>query len=406
MNLFELNQQIESKTQELKGILAAAPMKKMADGKEYPDLNADQLNEINNRNQELNELGKSRDALAEAAAKTRGERVGNRLDIGGGESSAKSYQEQLREGVGALAKGYREHRSMGAKEIEFADFAEVKTTVTQSAGFAPFVNRSGIVIDTVQVQPLLMDFLPVIPVSQTSYKFMAETTFTNNAGTKSEGSAYDEAALAWTERTVPMHRVGVHIPVTQEQLEDEAGVQALIERRLGFMVRAKAGNQVVNGDGTDPNWEGILNLSGVQTQAKGADPIYDAIMNAIVKVDSDAATTNGGAMANLVAMNIADYAELVLARTADGVYIYGNPVDAPAQRIWGRQIITDQNLAAGTALVLDTNYFSVAMRRNVTLSMTDSHGTDFIGNVLRFKADLRGNVVSFRDAAACKVTGL
>jgi hypothetical protein len=157
MNLFELNQQIESKTQELKGILAAAPMKKMADGKEYPDLNADQLNEINNRNQELNELGKSRDALAEAAAKTRGERVGNRLDIGGGESSAKSYQEQLREGVGALAKGYREHRSMGAKEIEFADFAEVKTTVTQSAGFAPFVNRSGIVIDTVQVQPLLMD---------------------------------------------------------------------------------------------------------------------------------------------------------------------------------------------------------------------------------------------------------
>ena len=79
---------------------------------------------------------------------------------------------------------------------------------------------------------------------------------------------------------------------------------------------------------------------------------------------------------------------------------------APAQRIWGRQIITDQNLAAGTALVLDTNYFSVAMRRNVTLSMTDSHGTDFIGNILRFKADLRGNVVSFRDAAACKVTGL
>lgn len=129
-------------------------------------------------------------------------------------------------------------------------------------------------------------------------------------------------------------------------------------------------------------------------------------MNAIVKVDTDAATTNGGAAANLVVMNLADYAELVLARTADGVYIYGNPADAPVQRLWGRQVITDQNLAAGTAIVLDTNFFSVAMRRNVTLSMTDSHGTDFIGNVLRFKADMRGNLISFRDAAACKVTGL
>jgi HK97 family phage major capsid protein len=407
MNLYELNQQMEAKTSELRGILDNAPKKQMPDGTSVPDLTADQVGEIQQRNSELNELGAKRDALAEAEGKIRAERkVGNRLDVASGPAQSKNIGEQFEEAAKSLIQAYNTNRTMGAKEINFSDGAEIKTTVTTAAGFAPFVNRSGVVMDTVQVQPALMDFLPVIPVSQTAYKWMKETTFTNNAGTKSEGSAYDEAALAWTEQTVAMERVGVHIPVTQEQLEDEAGVMELIQRRLAFMVRSKAGNQVINGDGTSPNWEGILNLAGIQTEAKGANPVFDAVMNAIVKVDTDAATTNGGAAANLVVMNLADYADLVLARTADGVYIYGNPADAPVQRLWGRQVITDQNLAAGTAIVLDTNFFSVAMRRNVTLSMTDSHGTDFIGNVLRFKADMRGNLISFRDAAACQVTGL
>jgi HK97 family phage major capsid protein len=407
MNLYELNQQIEAKTSELRGILDNAPKKQLPDGKSAPDLTADQVGEIQQRNAELNDLGAKRDALAEAEGKIRAERkVGNRLDVASGPAQSKNIGEQFEEAAKSLIQAYNTNRTMGAKEINFSDGAEIKTTVTTAAGFAPFVNRSGVVMDTVQIQPALMDFLPVIPVSQTAYKWMKETTFTNNAGTKSEGSAYDEAALAWTEQTVAMERVGVHIPVTQEQLEDEAGVMELIQRRLAFMVRSKAGNQVINGDGTSPNWEGILNLAGIQTEAKGANPVFDAVMNAIVKVDTDAATTNGGAAANLVVMNLADYADLVLARTADGVYIYGNPADAPVQRLWGRQVITDQNLAAGTAIVLDTNFFSVAMRRNVTLSMTDSHGTDFIGNVLRFKADMRGNLISFRDAAACQVTGL
>lgn len=400
---------LETGRAQLKEILDAGEVKKTADGEETRNYTPAQLKEIQDRNAELNAWGEQLDTLRKGRANAEAkddyrEPIANRPggDMG---VSAKSGDELLVDAAKDLAKGLREGRGFTSKTVDF-DPRELKTTVTTAAGFAPFVNRSGNVIDTVQVRPTLFDYLPIIPTTQNGYKFMQESTFTNNAGPKAEAAAYDEAALAWTEVTVVPERVGVHIPVTEEQLDDETGVEALIQRRLIEMVRIKGDAQALNGNGTSPQWEGILNLSGIQTQAKGGDPTFDAIFKAMVKVNTDAATTNGGANANLVVLNMSDYQDVVLSRTADGVYIYGDPQNAPAQRLWGVNVLLNSNLAAGTAVVMDTFYIQLLIRRGIEISMTNSHGTDFIGNVLRFKADMRGNVVAQREAAACKVTGL
>jgi HK97 family phage major capsid protein len=236
---------------------------------------------------------------------------------------------------------------------------------------------------------------------------MKETTFTNNAGVKGEGVAYDEAALAVAQTTVTMNRLGVYIPVTDDQLEDEPAANAYIDRRLRDMVRIKMEAQILNGNGTEPQWEGILGLSGIQTlDSTSYDSKFDALHLAIMNVMRSDATTYGGGMANLIAMAPADWQDFATTRTADGVYIYGSVVDAVTRRAWGLPVIVNFTITAGTALVLDTRYFPIGIRRDMKLERTNSHGELFIAGTQVIRADIKGNVIPIRDAAAVKVINI
>jgi HK97 family phage major capsid protein len=243
--------------------------------------------------------------------------------------------------------------------------------------------------------------LRIEPTDKDQVKFMKQTTRTNAAAAKGEGVALDEAAIAYTEATVDIRKIGVYLPVTEEQLEDELEIRNIIDSDLRLMVRQKFDELVTVGDGIAPNILGAYNAANILSQAKGSDPVFDAIMKAMTKVK-----VSGRAMPNLVLLHANDYQELALARTSDGVYIYGNPTDAPMQRVWGVQIATSEALSEGNGLVMDTNYLRLKMRKDVTIAATDSHGTLFINNVTVLRAHLRAGLQILRDEALCRVTGI
>lgn len=301
----------------------------------------------------------------------------------------------------------RSSRGMAETEldVDVAQALELKAVFATTAGFAPLVERSGVVVPAVQRPPQLVDYLPVVPTTQNAYKFMRETTFTNAANAKAEAAKLDESSLAYAEATCEIRRIGTIIPVTEEQMEDEQGMQALLQDRLTFMLRQSVDAQVTSGNGTAPNLRGILNLPGLQTQAKGSDPTIDAIAKAMNKVRLSGAT-NGGASPNLVVFHPNDYLKLILARSTDGRYIMGHPSDEMTRRLMGVGIAQSEALTEGTALVLDTRFFPLVVRKGVTFSVSESHEDYFAKNTLVVRAHVRVGLASYRDAAACTVTGL
>lgn len=415
LNHVELGQQLEAKRAEYKKMFDAYPVKKLANGQEAKDIPANDLEGLRTLMTEINDLGAKFDDAKKLSAfyeenegfveRKTGEKPTNRpefkADAEGGEQ--KDFFSRLftqAKSQGGLKKGLD-------MQFKWDPRLEMKTTMTTSAGYTPFSDRSNVRIDTVQILPTLFDYLPVIPISQQSYKFMKETTFTNNAGVKGEGVAFDEAALALTETTVSMNRTGVYIPVTEDQLEDEPAAQAYIEDRLRRMVRIKAEYQALLGNGTEPQWEGITALSGIQTvDASGFGSKFDAVFRAILNIGRFDATSYGGAQANLVVLNPSDWEELVTMRTTDGVYILGSPGNAPLSRVWGLPVAQNFTLTAGTGLVLDTTYFPIGVRRDMRVAISDSHGELFIAGTLVVRVDMKGNVIAYRDAAACKITNL
>lgn len=312
------------------------------------------------------------------------------------------------DGASALSVGEQFIKSRAFKDLNGSKVGplatldiEMKTLMTTSAGWTPEVTRTGRVVEFATRPLQVAQLIPQTTTGQNAIQYMEETTFTNNAAEVAEAGTYPEAALVLTEQSSLVRKIAVFLPVTDEQLEDESQVRGYIDNRLAFMVRQRLDAQILTGNGTAPNLRGLVNVVGIQTQAKGADPVPDAIYKAIIKVQ-----VTGQADANLVVMHPNDWQTVRLLRTADGIYIWGNPSDAGPERIWGLNVARAQAMTVGTGLVADTQFIELAFRRGVDVQVSNSHGTFFVEGKQAIRADVRVALVPYRPAAICTVTGL
>ncbi len=111
-------------------------------------------------------------------------------------------------------------------------------------------------------------------------------------------------------------------------------------------------------------------------------------------------------MQNAAVFHPNDWQDMRLLSTADRVYIWGSPSDLGPERIWGLRAAMAQALTEGTALVGDTNYLELAVRRGIDVQVSNSHSTYFVEGKQAIRADMRVALVVYRPAAFATVTGI
>ncbi len=299
---------------------------------------------------------------------------------------------EKRANVGAVLPG-RPEQMIGMRPLN-ANFAT-------TAGWAPESLRTGRVVLDEQRAIEVTDAIPSFPTGMAAVVYMEETTFTNAAAERAEAAAYAEATLALTQRSVTVRSVGTSLPVTDEQLADVDGVQAYLDQRLGFMVRQRVDSQILVGDGVAPNLTGTLNVAGINTQAKGADSVPDAIYKGIVLVQ-----TTGRAEPNVAIIHPSDWQDVRLLKTADGVYIWGSPSDAGPDRIWGLPVIRTTAVTQNTGIVGDYARFSGLHIRSGLEVLTGFVNDDFTNGLLHIRAGIRVAMVHYRPSAFTQITGI
>lgn len=364
----------------------------------------DVLGIVSALNAEMEELGTTVSQLTQVQKAAEAHKAGfaAHVETGDGASVAGQARQASKASFGELFTKSAAFAKAGHSQLTELD-TDLKTLFETGTGWAPETTRTGRVVDFATRPIQVVDIIPSTTTSQNAVVYMEETTFTNNAVEKAEGAAFGEAALALTEKSSSVRKIPVFIPVTDEQLEDEPQVQGYLNNRLPFMIRQRLDSQLLVGDGTAPNLRGILNVVGIQTQAKGADPVPDAVYKAIVKTR----TGTGQAMPNAAIFNPLDWQDVRLLRTADGLYIWGNPSDAGPMRIWGLQVVEAQALTENTGLVGDfANFSELAVRRGIDVQVSNSHGTFFAEGKQAVRADMRAAFVVYRPAAFCTVTGI
>jgi HK97 family phage major capsid protein len=382
----------------------------------YPNLDmpAEVAADIKARNDELSRLGEEYETLKLiASAKEANDAELRRLNdpapgpgmIHPGDRNTPAARANDRTSIGQLFTGsqaYKGYRGGGNGPIAAVKIPEIKTLFQTTAGWAPETTRTGLVVPFATRPIAVVDLIPQGETTQNAVVYMEETTYTNAAAETAEAGAYPEAALALTERSEPVRKISVFLPVTDEQLADEPQARAYVDNRLGYMLRQRLDSQILVGNGTPPNLQGILNRSGLQTQAKGGDPTPDAVYKAMTLI-----MANAFADPDATIWHPLDWQDVRLLRTTDGIYIWGSPSEPGPDRIWGLPVTRTTAIPQNTALVGAFQEFSaLAVRQDVEFQISNSHEDYFTRGKQAIRADIRVALQVYRPAAFASVTGV
>jgi HK97 family phage major capsid protein len=387
--------------------------KTKVDGEDRYNLTPEQAEDVKNRNTELTDLGRQLDeakALDDIYQRNMqavrdANRAATNLPINQGKGAQQTQREV--KSLGQLFVESEEYKNRQRKrDINFQvpdyDFLQAKTLMETAAGFAPEVVRIPKIVEYAHRRPMIADLVPNTPTEQSAIMYMEETTFTNNAATRAEGGTAGEAALAFTERTASVVEVATWLPITEIQLEDAPMMTSVVNNRLLVMLDLSEEVELVSGDGTATHIDGFLHKTGVQSQAKGADPVPDAIYKGMTLVRH-----TGFAEPSAVVLHPNDWQDVRLLRTTDGIYIWGSPAEAGPERIWGLPAVITTAETENTALLGDFQlYAEIFRRRGANVKVSDSHSDYFIKGKLAVRADKRLTMAIYRAAAFCKVTGI
>jgi HK97 family phage major capsid protein len=316
------------------------------------------------------------------------------------------------------SKSYKSFQENGQKnitsELKWNPQVELKTTVTEST-WPPAVVRSSRIEESAQLDPYVIPALiDTITTDQYQYKYLEETTYTNNSAPTAEGSALGENALAFTERTEEIRKIGAFIPMTEELLADVSASQGYIDSRLRFMVRQTISDQIIGGSGSGVNLTGILNKTGINSfnysSFSGNLKRIGQIFEAITEIQKDAFMNP-----DAIIMHPSDWYQVVTevnAVTTSGAL---NPLfvgaggfnDAVRPSLWGVPVVVSTETSAGDALVGvfgGGQAIHIVARQGMEVAMSDSHDENFVKDIVVMKATVRMGLPIYRATAFAKIT--
>lgn len=285
------------------------------------------------------------------------------------------------------------------------------TFTTTSGGLDSTVNyvNTGGMIMVEQQRLTIRDLLAVGQTTMNSIPYIAETSFTNGADMVAEEGEKPEATLATEDRTAPVKKIAVLIKVTDEMFADFPMMRDYVDSRLRFMVLAKEEQQLLNGTGVGSQITGILQTSGIQTQAKGGDTNADAIHKAITKIRA-----TGFYEPDAIVIHPTDWQLLRLAKDTANQYYGGGPFTGPygnggiaGETYWGLKVVVTTAIAAGTALVGAFKLGAqIWQREGVKVETFTQNEDDVNFNRVTVRVEERLGLTVYRPLAFCTVTSI
>jgi len=270
-------------------------------------------------------------------------------------------------------------------------------------------------IVTAYRRPLVVaDLLSSGTLTGNAITYLIEGALEGDFSTVAEGGAKPQIHFADpTTVTETLKKLAAFIKFTDEMLDDFAFIVANINNRGLYQLGLTEENQILNGNGSGQNLTGLLNRSGIQTEAaasvtEAGDDNADAIFRAMTKIQ-----TATGFAADGVVIHPLDYQNLRLRRDGNEQYYgggyfqgeYGNGGLSMQPPIWGQKTVVTSAIAQGTVAVGAFKQAATLYRKGgVRVESTNSHASDFTSNLVTTRIEERVALEVRFPAAIVKVT--
>lgn len=243
----------------------------------------------------------------------------------------------------------------------------------------------------------LRDVVTNLTTTSDTIEYVRQTSQTNNAAPVAESTATadpgtmnaangvkPESALAWAKVTTPVRTIAHWIPLTKRALSDAAQVRSIIDAFLRYGLEEELEDQMIAGDGTGENLEGLSTVSGVQAQA------WDSNLLTTTRKAKTKVRLVGRSTANAYLLNPADLEAIDLLQDNEARFYFGGPSGVgTAGTLWGLPVVETESVPAGTGYVGDFRKAVLWDREQASITISDSHANFFIRNMVAILAEMR-----------------
>ncbi|RVD78171.1 phage major capsid protein [Pseudomonas koreensis] len=268
------------------------------------------------------------------------EEKGVKLRAAGGEK--KSFIDFVKgnEKYQALTQKNQSSAEIEVSKSDMASMAETK--VTSSGLVAPQYDP---VIQGAPRQNLLIrDLIPTTPVTGQAFTYFRELLHTLGAGMVQEGGLKPTSNVTFEQVTDTIKKIAVWMPVTDEALDDVPQLYSYIQELLRYDLELKREGQLLKGDGTGNNLNGIMTQATVFDAAlsKASDTAIDTVRRAIYQ-----ARKQSKLPADAVVMSDLDWMNIELQKDGENRYLFANLQGLVTPVLWGRPVVASDSMDEG-----------------------------------------------------------
>ncbi len=286
----------------------------------------------------LNQLGEQLATLEQKHAK------------GGGAGDApKSIGEQFVESEGF--KSWQDSTfSKSGRGADIRIKATLTSAVTDSAGsVGDAINQTRMpgIMPIAQRRMTVRDLLSPGRMDGNTLEYVKETGFTNSAAPVAEAAAKPESDLKFDLVTTSAKVIAHWMKASKQVLSDISQLRSIIDQRLLYGLAYVEELQLLNGDGTGQNLNGIIPQATAYSApfTPDAETSIDTIRLAMLQAGLAEYPATG------TVMHPTDWARIETTKDAQGRYIIGNPQGTLSPTLWGLPVVATQAITVDKFLV-------------------------------------------------------
>ena len=296
-------------------------------------------------------------------------------------------------------------RGAGATRMEPVEIGSFhKTQIVNATGQnQPLVQsqRLGGIITPAQRRFTIRDLIPQARTTSNLIEYASEATYTSSAAPQgggspgnAEGELKAESAMTFTLSNAPVITLAHWIPASRQVLSDAALLAGHISGRLLYGLKLEEEAELLTGTGAAGTLNGLNNQATAFSYGVTNQTAIDTLLKAMLQVSLSNYEASG------VVLHPTDWVNIMLLKDTTNRYLFADPQNMVADRIWAKPVVATASQTLGRFLV---GAFDLAAqiwdREDATVRVSENVNDHFLRNLVAILAEERLALTVYRTTA-------
>ena len=217
-------------------------------------------------------------------------------------------------------------------------------------------------------------------------RYPKESAYSDNAGTTAEAAAFGQSDFDLAASTVNVEKIGTYMRITGEMLDDIKQLTSYLSARVPEKVLSVEDNQILNGDGSSPNLDGLF-TDGAAFAAGGFALAIESANGFDVLTVALNQLALSNYQADTILLNPTDLHKMILLKSTANEYLRNQIFSGLQPTINGIPVTVNTAVTAGKFLVGNLRQASqLWIRENLAVELSREDSDNFQKNFVTVRA--------------------